>query len=456
MLLDWSITASWIAMLTGSTLAMFMIPLALNTKRHLLTNQYLLWVAAILLSACDLIFTFGITFFNTLIWSLLTSACMGALGAFLWIAWGEYYTSLRVSYRISQIAPTVGIIILSSIILTLLLPYPVNSIFSASLPLLSVWLLTSVLRRAGELHYPQLLPKLERIKGGQNALVVCMITAGASSACYFTVAIIPYEDLPWETYLFSIGILAAGVVLILIGFICRLMPSRINIFRIYPWLLAFTEFAVLLYLGQDSFHYPLSFLIALILSSIFEVLLLMYIGILATKGYLTPSLAFGFCGGFIHAGILVGNSTAIIFEQFPWLQEMFLIPTSLIFASATVFMLIPLVRREYLVAELTAPISSLTDIEQQVDAVAEEFALSKREREILGWVVRGYTAEGIGKTLCISGFTVQTHIQHIYAKTGIHKKSELIDYVAKRDISEPSSQDSESIDSLPTYWPLPS
>lgn len=179
-----------------------------------------------------------------------------------------------------------------------------------------------------------------------------------------------------------------------------------------------------------------AFIITLTLSAIFEVLLVMYVGILTTKGYTVPSTAFGFSGGFIRAGILIGNGTAILFEHNAPLEDTFLVPATIVFASLLVFLLIPLVRREYTIDALTAPVTSANDLNARVASIAQEFGLSAREQEILLYLAKGYTAESIGRQLVISNFTVQTHVQHIYAKMQIHKRADLLDYVNKREANE--------------------
>ena len=128
------------------------------------------------------------------------------------------------------------------------------------------------------------------------------------------------------------------------------------------------------------------------------------------------------------------------------------------FMIILVVLIIPLVRREYAIAALTAPIDSLAELDLQIEAVAKEFGLSSREKDVLSYIVRGYTAEAIGKQLFISSYTAQTHIQHIYAKTQIHKRSDLIDYVTKRKVpaGETAPTDRAAIDTLPDYWPFPS
>lgn len=52
--------------------------------------------------------------------------------------------------------------------------------------------------------------------------------------------------------------------------------------------------------------------------------------------------------------------------------------------------------------------------------------LSRREREIFGLILRGFTNQAIGETLCISVKTVETHRAHINKKLRVHSTGELI------------------------------
>lgn len=63
-------------------------------------------------------------------------------------------------------------------------------------------------------------------------------------------------------------------------------------------------------------------------------------------------------------------------------------------------------------------------------ALGEEFYLTQGEIRILAQLARGRSARYIADDLGISFNTVRTHIRHVYEKTGIHSKQELIDLVA--------------------------
>lgn len=70
---------------------------------------------------------------------------------------------------------------------------------------------------------------------------------------------------------------------------------------------------------------------------------------------------------------------------------------------------------------------------QKIDAVAEEFHLSPREKEILPILLRGRDAKYIMDTFYISQSTAKTHIYNIYRKFGIHSRQELLDFIEDAD-----------------------
>ena len=63
--------------------------------------------------------------------------------------------------------------------------------------------------------------------------------------------------------------------------------------------------------------------------------------------------------------------------------------------------------------------------------IASESELTKREQEILFRLLQGQRPQAIADELVISINTTRTHIQRIYAKTGVHSEGELL-ALAKR------------------------
>lgn len=65
--------------------------------------------------------------------------------------------------------------------------------------------------------------------------------------------------------------------------------------------------------------------------------------------------------------------------------------------------------------------------------LAEEYKLTKREREVLIYLAQGYSLPYIRNELYIAQSTIDTHVGHIYKKMGIHSREELITIVRSKD-----------------------
>lgn len=63
---------------------------------------------------------------------------------------------------------------------------------------------------------------------------------------------------------------------------------------------------------------------------------------------------------------------------------------------------------------------------QRLDRLAEYHGLTKREREILGYMSRGYGSSFIAKNLFISNNTARTHIRNIYHKLDVGSREEFL------------------------------
>lgn len=66
-------------------------------------------------------------------------------------------------------------------------------------------------------------------------------------------------------------------------------------------------------------------------------------------------------------------------------------------------------------------------LEERTRLVVDRFGLTGREAEVLGYLCRGFSQVYIARELYISENTVRTHAKHIYAKTGVHSREELLE-----------------------------
>lgn len=66
-------------------------------------------------------------------------------------------------------------------------------------------------------------------------------------------------------------------------------------------------------------------------------------------------------------------------------------------------------------------------VRHDVAKLQDACGLSDREAEVVALYALGKTQQAIAEELCITPSTVRVHIKHVYAKTGLHSRQELID-----------------------------
>lgn len=83
-------------------------------------------------------------------------------------------------------------------------------------------------------------------------------------------------------------------------------------------------------------------------------------------------------------------------------------------------------------AQAQEPADDAKRFQERCDLLANDFALSPRETEVLPLLLRGRTIARIQEELFISASTVNTHIRHIYGKCEVANKQELLDLFEER------------------------
>jgi DNA-binding CsgD family transcriptional regulator len=79
-----------------------------------------------------------------------------------------------------------------------------------------------------------------------------------------------------------------------------------------------------------------------------------------------------------------------------------------------------LTERDRLVLELLRPhLQRVDETFDRSQAVTTDFPLTRREREIVGWLERGKTNVEIAQILWISPLTVRKHLENVYEKLGV-------------------------------------
>ena len=427
-LLDKSVTLSWVASLLLTAVFLFILAGLLGRKRHLSDHPIVLPAAMIAASSG----TVALGFFPFRLapagLCLVAIIIQSVSEATLWILWGERYTCVKANFTINHIGTVFGITLFLCVFVASLLPPMITAPAAALLPLASGALLAFA-RKDEKRAFPVLLPRSATSSGFKNMLGVGFVTLLACAACYFLSCIIPWEVLPTGEDSFTFGILGGALFILVIAGIYTLSRNRLNIFKIYPALLIAIMVGFSLFLSSTFAYFP-AFIVGIGVQSLFEVLLIMYFGILTTKGYATPALTFAMAGGFVRLGLAAGNSLALWYESMavPVTQAL-TPPTCLAFMCLLAVVLVPLVRMEFSIVALTAAPPTRNEVEEICAEAAAEFGLSAREAEILLLIARGHTTNSMAEKLVISPYTVNTHIRHIYDKMQIHKRSELLNYL---------------------------
>lgn len=427
-LLDKSVTLSWVASLLLTAVFLFILAGLLGRKRHL--SDYPIVLPAAMIAASSGTVALGFFPFHLAPAGLYLVAIiiLSVSEATLWILWGERYACVKANFTTNHIGTVFGITLFLCVFVASLLPPMITAPAAALLPLASGALLAFA-RKDEKRAFPVLLPRSATSSGFKNMLGVGFVTLLACAACYFLSCIIPWEVLPTGEDSFTFGILGGALFILVIAGIYTLSRNRLNIFKIYPALLIAIMVGFSLFLSSMFAYFP-AFIVGIGVQSLFEVLLIMYFGILTTKGYATPALTFAMAGGFVRLGLATGNSLALWYESMavPVTQAL-TPPTCLAFMCLLAVVLVPLVRMEFSIVALTAAPPTRNEVEEICAEAAAEFGLSAREAEILLLIARGHTTNSMAEKLVISPYTVNTHIRHIYDKMQIHKRSELLNYL---------------------------
>lgn len=427
-LLDKSVTLSWVASLLLTAVFLFILAGLLGRKRHLSDHPIVLPAAMIAASSGTVALGFFPFHLAPAGLYLVAIIIQSVSEATLWILWGERYACVKANFTINHIGTVFGITLFLCVFVASLLPPMITAPAAALLPLASGALLAFA-RKDEKRAFPVLLPRSATSSGFKNMLGVGFVTLLACAACYFLSCIIPWEVLPTGEDSFTFGILGGALFILVIAGIYTLSRNRLNIFKIYPALLIAIMVGFSLFLSSTFAYFP-AFIVGIGAQSLFEVLLIMYFGILTTKGYATPALTFAMTGGFVRLGLAAGNSLALWYESMavPVTQAL-TPPTCLAFMCLLAVVLVPLVRMEFSIVALTAAPPTRNEVEEICAEAAAEFGLSAREAEILLLIARGHTTNSMAEKLVISPYTVNTHIRHIYDKMQIHKRSELLNYL---------------------------
>ena len=158
---------------------------------------------------------------------------------------------------------------------------------------------------------------------------------------------------------------------------------------------------------------------------------MVYFVIVAHKGGISSAIAVGISVGLFRLGVICGNGLALMLESQNASDSLYAAVVATALLCAVAMLVIPFIAEGRYIEKLTA---KPLDVGEEAlmaagEATTREFGLSPRESEVLEYLARGYPAAKIAEKMVISEYTVRAHTRHIYEKTDLHKRGDLIGYI---------------------------
>lgn len=397
---------------------------------------------------------------------LFASAVGGLASAVLWIAWGELFCQVDLEVTEASIPSSLAVFV-AAVLLIYLIPAPVSGIVAALLPLASSLMLLLCKNDQPEgFAFPEPIEPFSGVLPSLVKLAFCSMVCSIATGCVVTSAspeslvALGMDD---RGILFYI---AGGVVAGLIAVFAIAHTSRMSFSFLYEWAIPLVVFSLSLRALDDPVCNVLASVLACAAALYVEVLFFAIFARITAKGFCLPSETFGIFRAMVQLGFLAGAMLGasvsprfglplylalvclcvVMLPLFLHLQKRFESPGMLgvagalgpvaaeIGAEARSGSEVP--SREGLAGSVlaqeagkgvyAAPIAEPVDY---VAAMAEAFKLSPRETEVLRYLGRGRSVPYMREVMTLSKSTIETHIKHIYAKTDVHSKQELIDLI---------------------------
>lgn len=425
-LLAASVTVAWLWNLVGAAFFMIVAVVLLGRKRHLSDYPWVMRIVTVLLIVATALLLYGAPITSSSYVIYIFSFIAGGLEGLMWILWGESLTRARANFSVVHIGTTFGATVLVVMVVSLFVPADFSPLFVMLLAALSGVFLYA--HKKIPTTYPVLLPRDTVKPTFSSVLAVCSVGCFTGVACYYLVAIVPWEHFAVGEYIFVIGVVTGALLILLVSGLSVLFKAKASMFKLFPYYLVFAIVGLTLFQSHESL-YPLAFVVGLSVSSLLEISLIMYFGTLMRRGFFAPALAVTFSVASIRIGIALGNCLGLFYERHADIAQFAVTPTTLIFICVLAFVLVPVGKLEpRFIALTTAPVAP-SQIDTICSQIIAEFKLSEREGQILKLIARGNTVNSIANKLVISPHTVNTHIRHIYDKVGIHKRGELLEYI---------------------------
>lgn len=331
-----------------------------------------------------------------------------------WVA-----VSLRASFASLFLSVSLGAIITGAVSWTMsLLPIELTAWISLLLPIGSV---TILLQLGEEPSAASLLPDVARPR--RNLMYfVSLIIVGGLAWSIFVDNWMPYIGLSFLLFFIPCGIVASAIVL---G-VARLRIASEIVFSLLVAICSIVSLFALSPLFANAIFYSAIFMSAWFLL-LFALVGSVWYG--SAYGEKALSVACHSVALIYLAQLLIRFVTLL----FPLHDVVLLVAAVVLLVLSLVILLIAQMRA---LAEDQARTSSdnyeAESENERIDRLVHEYALTKRETDVLRLLAKGYSVKGIAEKLVVSENTVKFHRSNIYQKLGINSRQSLIDMIEKK------------------------
>lgn len=357
---------------------------------------------------------------------LAVSALGGLASSTLWVAWGELFCEIDQEDAESCIPASLAVFVAAAL-MTYVLPWPSSGILAALYSLIScVMLLLGKNVQAPDFMFPSAEAPFKQVLPSLSKLALCSMTC--SIATGFVVTSFDSHDLLIFGNDMIVAYAVGGVIAGCVAAFAIAHTSRLNFSFLYELVIPLIVFSLSLRSMETALCNTIAFVLACTAALYVEVLFFAIFARITAKGLCLPSETFGIFRSVTQLGFLFGGLSGSLAPSFG-------VRASCLFLICACVVILPLfVHLQKRFDEPIAEATTLPDeaLQQGGDAIArvsDDFKLSARETEVLGYLGKGRSVPYMRETMTISKSTIETHIKHIYAKTDVHSKQELIDLI---------------------------
>lgn len=358
--------------------------------------------------------------------SFICGLCTG----WLYVSWGSFYAQLDIKQALFILFSSVILASILKALIAFMGSWAFDAVIYVAIPVAAV-----ICLRMSMNNLPSAAPRTEKY----NSKTLHVFKTPALGVVVFSFVIGILLVLDGEFFYLPVGyqfLTHAFVIAVCIAIIALayLRPERIESSTL--WLIALLAVATALVALEFVEGFGVSLSLAIIAAAQRFIALFIWLAItdIAHNSKYEPDAIFGLGKGIyalsVASGAIFANSVHFAFGDVRLsLVVIYVLMLALFFflRDAT-----PLALRLFDGLSPSLPAERSKKLEEQVEALGEDYGLSAREKEIVILYAQGRNRAFISTELFISENTARDHIRNIYKKMRIHNKQDLINEIQKR------------------------